>query len=219
MLALWLLAATALAQTPAKPPQATPPIKVNYLNVCDPPENEQRDIAAALARIPERPVFARDFEIARGRSAAPDAPVSNWVHLRREFGADSPFITAQYSFSVDAGGIVETLVFRLRDTSDLLQIALEDKVTSGTPAATLAADTPATRIRIERMGNAPRGLSRCPNVDQSAYEPLFSRASQLLADYRGAMKVRTLVGPELARLGVPDALPHRAASPRAPARK
>ncbi|HZQ90433.1 MAG TPA: hypothetical protein VFA60_01415 [Terriglobales bacterium] len=208
-----VLSAAAFAQTAAPPatsPQArqpgaksTPPVKVNYLNVCMPDADQQKEIAAALARIPERPRFVADFEVARGRSTAPDAPVSHWVRLRREFAADSPFVTAQYTFSHDALGMAETLVFRLRDPADLVQVALEDKVTSGMPAAVLASQTPASRIRIERLGKGAYSLSRCPDVDQHAYEPLFAGATRLMSAYRRAMDAPRTVAADLARLGVP----------------
>jgi hypothetical protein len=129
-------------------PQSAPPVRVNILNVCNPLADEQKEMAAGLVRVPRKPVFAADFEVARGRSSAPGSALSSWVRVRREFPAESPFSSVQYAFSVDEKGMVETLVFRLRDAADLVQIALEDKVSSGEPAAVLAADTPASRIRV-----------------------------------------------------------------------
>lgn len=204
------LAAGALAQNEKPAPQATPPVQVNVINVCTPHPDEQKDMTAVLAKIPMRPAFAPDFEVTRGRSTAPDAPVANWVRMRREFGADAPFTSVQYAITVDEKGIVETLVFRAREGSDLVQVSLEDKVTSGTPAAVLASDTPARRIRVERMGKASRGLARCPDADQSAYEPLFTQASSILERYRKALRVSTTAGSELARLGVANAVAARA---------
>lgn len=212
---LALLAWPAWAQTQKPAPQATPPVQVNVINVCTPNSEEQKDMAAVLAKIPARPAFAPDFEITRGRSTAPDAPVSNWVRLRREFGAQAPFTSVQYAITVDVKGIVETLVFRAREGSDLVQVSLEDKITSGTPAAVLASDTPASRLRVERLGKASRGLARCPDADQSAYEPLFAQANEVLQRYRRNLRVSTTAGAELARLGVANALP----APRAAAVK
>jgi hypothetical protein len=224
ILILAMFSAVALAQSTAPPsgtlqqaPKSTPPVKVNYLNVCTPDADQQKEIAAALARIPERPRFVADFEVARGRSTAPDAPVSNWVRLRREFAADSPFVTAQYTFSHDSLGMMETLVFRLRDPADLVQVAMEDKVTSGTPAAVLATETPASRIRIERLGKGAYSLSRCPDVDQHAYDPIFAGATKIMSAYRRAMDAPRTVAADLARLGVPGAtsapLPKKPAPP------
>ncbi len=193
-----LLAAGAAAQ---QKPQG-PPVNVNVMNVCTPAEDEQKDIAAALARIPMQPRLAADFEIARGRTTLADAPMANWVRVRHELGANAPFTTAQYSFSVDEKGIIETLVLRAREGTDLVQVALEDKVTSGTPAAVLAANTPATRVRIERLGKPSRGLARCADTDQSAYQGLFDRASEIMTAYRKLLNVRATVGAELSRLGV-----------------
>lgn len=212
------LVACAFAQTQKQKPvqQATPPVQVNVVNVCTPSGEEQKDMAAVLERIPARPAFAPDFEITRGRSTSPGAPVSNWVRLRREFGAEAPFTSVQYAVTVDDKGVVETLVFRAREGSDLVQVSLEDKVTSGTPAAVFASDTPASRLRVERLGKASRGLARCPDADQSAYEPLFAQASEVMQRYRRALRVSTAAGPELARLGVANALP--APRPR-PAKK
>lgn len=219
MAAIVGLAAGAMAQTDKPAPQATPPVQVNVINVCTPSPEEQKDMTAVLERIPARPAFAPDFEITRGRSTAPDAPVSNWVRLRREFGADAPFTSVQYAVTVDEKGIVETLVFRPRQSSDLVQVSLEDKITSGTPAAVLASDTPASRLRVERMGKASRGLARCPDVDQSAYEPLFTRANEVLQRYRKALRVPATAGAELARLGVANAIAPSAPKRAAPAKK
>jgi hypothetical protein len=214
MVAIVGLAAGAMAQADKPAPQATPPVQVNVINVCTPSAEEQKDMAAVLERIP-RPVFSPDFEITRGRSTAPGAPVSNWVRLRREFGAGAPFTSVQYAVTVDEKGIAETLVFPARPGSDLVQISMEDRVTSGTPAAVLAVDTPASRLRVERMGKASRGLARCPDADQSAYEPLFARANEVLQRYRKALRVPATAGAELARLGVANALPApRAAAPK-----
>lgn len=158
---------------------------------------------AALARIPAQPRFTGDFEIARGRSSM-DAGVSRWVRVRREFGADSPFTTAQYTMAVDleGGGITETLALRLREAKDVVQVALESSVTTGDPAAVLASDTPANHISVERYGKAPLAVKRCAQADQSSSGPLFQSASALLASYRAALGVRSFVPGDLARVGV-----------------
>jgi hypothetical protein len=88
----------------------TPQVKVNYLNVCTPSDADQHEIAAALARVPARPQFAPDFEVARGRSTMDPSsiiagsgaqmqdsgtpPISRWVRIRREYPAASPFSNA-----------------------------------------------------------------------------------------------------------------------------
>jgi hypothetical protein len=149
----------------------------------------------------------------RGSQTEPASlPIARWTRIRREFPADSPFSNAQYSFSVDAENMVETLVFRLRQPKDLLEVALEDSMSSvTTPAAALAMDTPASRIKLERFGKASIVLARCgaknpagpsQTVDQSAFEPLFRSASTLLSVYRNALNARRTVPAELARVGM-----------------
>ena len=187
-----------------KPPEEKPPqVRLNILNVCTPGEAERKEISAALERVPGKPGFATDFEISRGRSTLPDAPVSNWVRIRRDFAANSAFSNAQYSFSADPGGMVETLVLRVREGKDLLQIAIEDSVSGGaSPATVLATDTPIQRIRLERFGKSSVALARCPNANQSVYETLFRRGSEIMSLYRTALGARGTVPAELARLGV-----------------
>lgn len=183
--------------------QQQPPVRVNVLNVCAPAEAEQKEIAAELARIPQRPAFATDFEVARGRSSAPDAPASRFVRIRREFNAASPISTVQYSFSVDdKNTVVETLVFRLRQDKDLMQVAIEHAATDATPTAVLAAAPAATRIRLEHFGRGSVVLARCGNADQAAYEPLFRAAADVLGRYRTLLKAQSTVTADLARIGV-----------------
>jgi hypothetical protein len=176
-------------------------VQVNVIKVCAPPEADAREMQAALDRVPARPRFTADFEISRGRSAV-EGGVSRWVRARREFSADSPFVTAQYTMSVQEGGITETLVLRWRDPKDVVQVALESTVTSGDPAAVLAADTPADHVSVERYGKAPLALRRCSGADQTSLQPVLQRASTLLAGYRAAFGVRSFVPGDLARLGV-----------------
>jgi len=215
------MTAVATAQEPAAKQQ--PPVKVNVLNVCTPSAEEQKELSAALAKVPARPVFGKDFEMARGHSTLdPNAPIpgmeplppdaaasADWVRLRREFPAGMLFSNVQYSFSVDANNMVETLVLRVRDPKDLMQLSVEDNASSVTSAsAMLSADTPVSRIRLERFGKASVALARCPATadkpgpDQSAYESIFRSASAILNRYRDALGVRKTVPQELARLGV-----------------
>jgi hypothetical protein len=211
-------------------------VRVNVLNVCTPSPEEQKEISGILARIPKHPAFAEDFEISRGRSTLSgkaealestettkfsEVPiVANWVRIRRDFAMQAMFANVQYSFSHDEKLMVETLVLRVRDPKDVMQVAIEDSASSvTTPAAMLAADAPVSRIRLERFGKASVALARCraeegqPAPDQRAYEPLFATASSLLAAYRTALGARHTVPDELARI-------HSAgAKPKPPAKK
>lgn len=203
---LLLIAVAAFAQEPARPPATNPaekiPVRINYLNVCAPAEGERKEIAAALARIPASGRFGPEFEVARGRSTMPDAPLANWVRVRREFHSEAPLSNVQYSISADEKSIVETVVFRWRDPKDVMQVAIEDSVAaSSKPAAVLASDTPASRVRVERFGKSSLALARCPQADQSAYEAIFATASSILRKYRVALDVRGIVPRELALLG------------------
>jgi hypothetical protein len=190
-------------QVPAAiPPEQKdqPQVRINYLNVCTPSDDEQREIHTALSSIPAGK-FAPDFEISRGRSSAEQAPAANWVRIRREFLSSAPFVAAQYAITVDEKYITETLVFRSREAKDVLQVQLENTV-SGAPDAksVLATDTPVNRIKLERFGKSSVVLARCPAADQARFEPLFRQASLLLADYRSAMGIKRLVPRELAML-------------------
>ena len=211
-----LALAAPLASAQQAPPAGQPQVRINYLNVCTPSADEQKEIAAALARIPQKPGFGPDFEIARGRTTMPDAPVSTWVRVRHDFPDSALFSNAQYSMSVDEQRVVETLVLRFHEPKDLLTISIEDGVSAATPAQVLATDTPATRLRIERVGKGSIGLARCQGADQSAYEPLFQSASQVLARYREALGVRRTVLSDLQRLGTgkPPARKPPAAKPK-----
>jgi hypothetical protein len=218
-LGLTHLAAAQQAQSPTQPQ-----VKVNMLNVCSPSAEEQQEIASALTRVPKQPLFGPDFEVDRGRSSLDGAPsflqagesaqtasdsgTADWVRLRREFSVQAIFSTVQYSFSKDPRNMIETLVFRVRDPKDLLQISIEDSASSvTTPAAMLGTDTPASRIQLERFGKASVVLARCagsdanPAPDQSAYEPLFKSASEIMAQYRVLLNAKHTVPEELARVG------------------
>lgn len=195
------------------------------LNVCAPSADDQKEIAAALARIPKQPLFTDDFEVSRGRTTLTDKPgfveagpsarfsaeptSALWVRSRREFSVQALFSTVQYSFSVDPQLMVETLVLRVRDPKDLLQVAIEDNASSVTnPAIMLASDTPPSRIKLERFGKSSVVLARCsadsasgqPAPDQSAYEPLFRTGASIMSAYRSLLNVRRTVPDELARI-------------------
>jgi hypothetical protein len=211
-------------EPPANPPSTQPQVKVNLLNVCTPSAEEQKEIAAALARIPKQPLFGDDFEVSRGRSTLSDMPnflqpgqgarvsgepsVASYVRIRREFSVQALFARVQYSFSNDGQNMVETLVLHVRDPKDLIQVSMEDSASAVTSAADmLAAGTPASRIRLERFGKSSVALARCPaaeggpTIDQSAYEPLFRGASEVLANYRNLLGVKRTVPEELAKVG------------------
>jgi hypothetical protein len=215
-------------EQPANPPSATPQstepqVKVNVLNVCSPSAEEQKEIAAALARVPKQPLFGADFEVTRGRSTLTDMPsflkpgegghvagepsVASYVRIRREFSVQALFSSVQYSFSNDGLNMVETLVLHVRDPKDLIQVSMEDSASSvASSEAMLTSNTPASRVRLERFGKSSVALARCsaaeggPAPDQSAYEPLFRGASDVLANYRRLLAVGIVVPEELAKI-------------------
>ncbi len=216
-----------------------PQVKVNVLNVCSPSADEQKEIGAALAKIPRQPQFASDFEVSRGRSTLSDTPdflkmgataqvspevaTSNYVRVRREFAGKALFSTVQYSFSQDAKNLVETLALRLREPKDLMQVSIEDNASAiTTPASMLTTNTPVSRIKLERFGKSSIVLARCqgseggPPPDQSAYEPLFRSATSIMSDYRGLLNARRMVPDELARVSAVGAA--KAKSTGAPAK-
>ena len=181
--------------------QKQPPVRMQMINPCTPSEAEQKELASALRSIPANPKFSGDFEIARGRTTPPQGPVSQWVRIRKDFPDGAAFLNAQYSISRDEHGVEETLVMRPRDVKEILQLRIEDAVTTGAPAEVVAADTPASRIRVERMGKSSLTLGRCVDADQFAYEPLFKSASEVMSRYRVLLGVKRIVPPEMARLG------------------
>jgi len=208
-----------------------PKVKVNVINVCTPAQQEKQEIASALARVPKEPLFRADFEVDRGRTTLEQSPnflepgsglkksggteTADWVRIRREFSLQALFSTVQYSFSVDAKNMVETLVFRVRDPKDLMQVSIEDSASAVTTAsAMLGTSTPASRIKLERFGKSSVVLARCsateagPPPDQSAYEPLFQRASAVVTKYRSLLGAKAIVPEELTRLrSAPTAKP------------
>ena len=114
-------------------------VRVNYVNACSPSEADLKEISAVLDRIPLDPHFAADFEVARGRTTDEHA-ASDWVRMRREISGQSIITNVQYSVSSDPRGVLETSVFRWRDPKEVLQVAIEDSVTVGTPAAVVSTD-------------------------------------------------------------------------------
>ncbi len=208
-------------QTPVNSQQ--PPVKVNVINVCAPSADDQKELSSALAKVPDKPVFSKDYEVARGHSTLdasvpipgmqplPPGAVSaaDWVRVRREFPGATLFSNVQYSFSVDATNMVETLVLRVRDPkpNDLMQVSIEDSASAVTSAtAMLSSSTPVSRVKLERFGKASVALARCSGAegsaatDQSAYEPIFHAASSIMERYRDAVDAGKIVPQELAHL-------------------
>ena len=190
------------AQTPADQQASQPQVKINVMNVCTPGKDDQELINRALAVLPAKPEFTADFEISRGHTILKTSPDANFVRLRRDYVAESPLMTAQYSISTDASNTIETLVLRMRDPKELYEIIMEDRVSAGAaaPATVVSADTPPSRVRIERLGKNAAGVTRCQEIDQSAYEPVFRRAAEIMAQYRAAMGLRTTFRSDIAWL-------------------
>lgn len=190
-----LLLGLAAAQQEKKPEAtpAQPQVRLNYLNVCTPSAEDQAEIKAAFAKVAPKPEFSRDYEISRGRATVENSPESRFVRLRRDFAADSPLLTAQYSLSVDAENTVETLVLRMRDPKQFHEIALEDRVSTGAvqPSALLGIQTPISHIQLERFSKGSIVLARCPYGNQGTYEPLFRQATDIMAEYRTALGLRS----------------------------
>src|SRR6202049_686352 len=185
-----------------------PPEKINVHNVGAPSRSDQKELAPALAKVPGKPAFSKDYEVSRGHSTLdqstpipgmqplPPGVVSaaDWVRIRREFPDATLFSNVQYSFSVDAKNMVETLVLRVRDPKDLMQISIEDSASAVASAtAMLSTSTPASRVKPERFGKACAARARCsggegsPATDQSASEPIFHAASSIMERYRDAL--------------------------------
>ena len=230
-----VVASASAQQPPANAQQ--PPVKVNVINVCAPSPDEQKELAAALAKVPGKPTFSKDYEVARGHSTLdPSTPIpgmeslppgavsaADWVRVRREFPGATPFSNVQYSFSVDSTNMVETLVLRVREPKDLMQVSIEDSASAVTSAAAmLSTSTPVSRVKLERFGKSSVALSRCaggegtPATDQSVYEPIFRTASSVMERYRDALGARKMVPAELARLRVGASAKTSAGSRRNP---
>ena len=212
-----LFSATAgWAQQETASPEAKPQVRVNYLNVCAPTQEEQSLIRDVLSRIPLKPAFAVDFEISRGRATLKDSPVSKFVRLRRDFAPESSFMTAQYSMSTDRTATVETFVARTRDPKEFHEVSIEDRVSAdaASPLAVITTDTPAERVRIERLGKGSLVLARCQGADQSAYEPLFRQASDIMAQYRQALGLRSAFRSDISWLADERKTGHAAQPPK-----
>lgn len=225
-----------MALVPAASAQQ-PPVKVNVINVCAPSADEQKELSSALAKVPGKPAFSKDYEVSRGHSTLdPSTPIpgmqtlppgavsaADWVRVRREFPDATLFSNVQYSFSVDAKNMVETLVLRVRDPKDLMQISIEDSASAVASAtAMLSTSTPVSRVKLERFGKASVVLARClgaegnPATDQSAYEPIFIAASSLMERYRDALGARKMIPQELVRMGVGTATKQAASTKKSP---
>jgi hypothetical protein len=234
------LCLTAHAQQPAQP-STQPQVKVNMINACTPSMGDQKEISAALEKVPRQPAFATDFEVDRGRSTLDDnsnilnpgqnthiattSDVSTWVRIRKEMAGQSFFSTVQYSFSVDLQNMIETLVLRVRDPKDLMQLSIEDDASAVTsPASMLSTNTPVTHVRLERFGKPSIALARCtetasgPAPDQSAYEPLFKSASDVVSHFRGILNAKAIIPDELMRIGPHPKMPVKG-TPKEPMKK
>jgi hypothetical protein len=210
-----------LAQEAPQEEKGKPQIKINYINVCAPSEDERKEISAALARVPLKAPFSADFEVSRGhttqtpesiafaKAALPGAveqaagAESSWVRIRRDF-TGTPFATAQYSISFDAKSVTETFVFRMREfkKDEIVQVALEDSISAASdPIIVAQSEAPIDHVKVERFGKSSLGLRRCAEVDQSSLEPLFHAANDIARHYRAALRVRESVPADLRRVG------------------
>ena len=105
-------------------------------------------------------------------------------------------------------------MLHVRDPKDLIQVSMEDSASAiSSPAAMVSANTPVSRMRLERFGKSSIALARCngsengPAPDQSAYDPLFRSASEVLADYRRLLGASKIVPAELAQIPTPRRKP------------
>ena len=213
LLGIILLCVSSAAVAQEKP-KDQPEVRINYLNVCSPNAAEQQEIRTALSHLPG-PKFTQDFEISRGRSSVENAPTANWVRLRHEYPAAVPYLTVQYSISTDEKSIIESLVFRSREAKDVLQVQLEDTITGAQDVrSVLATDTPVDRIKLERFGKSSLVLARCPTADQSALEPLFRKASDVVTSYRAALSIKSMIPRELAMLTPASSTPKSSGAPK-----
>lgn len=197
------LAACAFGQQEPKQPPPGPQVKLNVLNVCTPSAEEQAEIRNAFTRVQVKPVFIRDFEVSRGRATMKDSPEAKFVRYRRDLAPESVLLAAQYSMSTDDASTVETLVLRMRDPKDFHELSFEDRVSAGAvaPISLLTVDTPVSRIRLERISKSSIVLARCEGADQNAYEPLFRQASEIMARYRKALELGSMLHADIAWIG------------------
>lgn len=229
-----LAAATVPAQEAPQGEKGKPQVKINYINVCAPSEDERKEMSAALARIPAKSSFSADFEVSRGhttqtpesiafaKAALPGAveqaagAESSWVRIRRDF-TGTPFATAQYSISFDAKSVTETFVFRMREfkKDEIVQVALEDSISAASdPIVVAQSETPIDHVKVERFGKSSLGLRRCAEADQSSLEPLFRAANEIARHYRAALRVREGVPADLRRVGAGAASKAATSSPK-----
>lgn len=224
VIAVLLLCGVAFSQTPSPAQSAkdkqeknaeTPQVKINYLNVCTPSNDEQHVLDNALSMLPSKPAFGTEFEVARGRSTMPEEgpgavqasaptgppPVSTWVRIRREF-ASGLLMNVQYTFSHDDKTMTETLVFRVKSPKrdQPMQVSIQDALTAPNATQAIAANTPPDRVRVERFGGSSVVLARCPQADQKKYEPYFTRAKEVMTSYRRLLGVKETVPTDLARV-------------------
>jgi hypothetical protein len=158
--------------------------------------------------------------VGQGSHVSNEPSVASYVRIRREFSVQALFSSVQYSFSNDGQTMVETLVLHVRDPKDLIQVSLEDSASAvASSEAMLTSNTPASRVRLERFGKSSVALARCsateggPAPDQSAYEPLFRSASEVLANYRNLLGVKMIVPEELSKISG-ESKPKPAAKPK-----
>jgi hypothetical protein len=207
---------TVAGQTAPEPQSSQPEVQYNVVNVCSLKADERALLEKTFARIPAKPSFSPEYEIARGRAggdvefplgegaeqkAAKPKVYARWVRIRREFPDGAALLNAQYSLSASDDDSSEVLVLRLRDAQDVMMLSISASAGGMAPAKMVAAGLPAEHIRMERFGKASITLARCPGADQSAYEPLFTSATQLLRNYKTALRVVRLVPGELAGPG------------------
>jgi hypothetical protein len=197
------LAACVFGQQEPKQPSTGPQVKLNVLNVCTPSAEEQAEIRNAFAKVQAKPVFVRDFEVSRGRITLKDSPDAKFVRYRRDLAPESALLAAQYSMSTDDANTVETLVLRMRDPKEFHELSFEDRVSAGvvSPISLLTVDTPVSRIRLERISKSSIVLARCEGADQSAYEPLFRQASEIMARYRKALDLGSTLHADITWIG------------------
>jgi hypothetical protein len=194
---------------PAAKASDKPQVRYNYLNVCTPTADEQKEIKNVLGRIPSAPRYNPDFEISRGRTSLESAEPARYLRLRRELSNSPEFDNVQYSLSTDGNDTHETLVLKYKDPKDVMTVALEDTVSAKatSPASLLDADTPVAHIKLERFGKPSLVLARCEGADQSAYEPVFQQASSVLAAYRKSLGLRNIFRNDVAWLVTSGAEP------------
>jgi hypothetical protein len=209
------VAAAAAAAANANP---QPQVKVNVSTCALASADEQKELSSALAKCPPNRSFGTDYEVARGRSTLdPNTPIpgmqplptgavsaADWVRVRREFPGTACSAMSN-TRSASMKNMVETLVLRVREPKDLMQVSIEDSASAvASASAMLSSSTPVSRVRLERFGKSSVALARCsgeegtPATDQSAYEPIFRAASSIMDRYRDALGARKMVPEELA---------------------